>query len=68
VSNPTEIKAQAIALYALGYSCRNIEGQLKAKFPGVDIPNYATIARWVRIRPTAPVRRFRNQHTTMRWW
>jgi hypothetical protein len=68
VTTPTEIKAQAIALHALGYSCRKIEKQLKAKFLKADIPNHATINRWVRIRPTAPVRRLRHAHTTMRWW
>jgi hypothetical protein len=52
LSTPTEIKAQAIALHCLGYSCRNIEKQLKAKFPGAAVPRYCTISRWVRSRPT----------------
>ncbi len=52
MSTPTEIKAEAIALHALGYSCRAIGKQLRAKFPNAKIPNHATINRWVRIRPT----------------
>jgi hypothetical protein len=67
VSTPTEIKAQAIALHAMGYSSRAIETQLKAKFPGAAIPNHATINRWVRIRPGIGSR-LRNQYTVMRWW
>ena len=68
MSTLTEIKAEAIALHVLGHSCRNIEGQLKVKFPNAGIPNYGTISRWVRVRPTAPIRKYRNLHTTMRWW
>jgi hypothetical protein len=59
-------QAQAIALYALGHSCRNVEGRLKAMLPGEDVPNYATIARWVRVRPGIGTK-LRNQHTVMRW-
>ena len=45
---PTEIKAQAIALHAMGYSCRNIEIQLPSMYIGAKIPNYATNSRCVR--------------------
>ena len=55
-------------MHALGYSCRKIEKQLRAKFPGAAVPNHATINRWVRIRPTAPIRRLAHAHTTIRWW
>ena len=51
----------------MGHSCRNIEGQLKAKFPNENIPNYGTISRWVRVRPNICTS-LRNQYTTMRWW
>lgn len=61
MSTPTEVKAQAIALHAMGYSCRNIEKQLRARFPGTDIPNHATINRWVRSAPT-------NRIALMHWW
>ena len=54
-------QAQAIALYALGHSCRNVEGRLKAMLPGEDVPNYATINRWVRSAPT-------NRVALMHWW
>ena len=40
MTTPTEIKAQAIALHALGYSSRNIDKQLRSMFPGADIPRY----------------------------
>jgi hypothetical protein len=68
VSTLIEIKAEAVALHVLGHSCRNIEKQLKAKFPKADIPNYGTINKWVRVRPTPPVRRLRNMYTVHRWW
>jgi hypothetical protein len=68
MSTLTEIKAEAIALHVLGHPCRNIEKQLKARFPSADIPNYGTINKWVRVRPTAPVRRYRNMYTVHRWW
>jgi len=42
VTAPTEIKAQAIAFYALGYSYGNIDEQLRGMFPGADIPRYCT--------------------------
>lgn len=45
---PGIIKANAIALLALGYSCRSVEKQLRQKFPAAHIPNYATISRWLR--------------------
>ncbi len=72
MSTLIEIKAEAIALHVLGHTCRNIEKQLKAKFPKADIPNYGTINKWTRklspTRPTPFVRRFRNMHTVLRWW
>ncbi len=61
MSTPTEIKAQAIALHAMGYSCRRIERQLRSQFPGADIPNYATINRWGRSRPT-------KRFAQLRWY
>ena len=45
---PTEIKAQAIALHEMGYSCRNIEAQLGSMYIGAKIPNDATNSRCVR--------------------
>jgi hypothetical protein len=51
----------------LGYSCRKVEKQLRAKFPKADVPNHATIARWVRIRPNIGTRLLRS-HTIVQWW
>ena len=44
---PLEIKAEAIALLALGYSTRDVERRLRDKFPGTRIPKYNTVARWL---------------------
>ena len=47
----TELKAQAIALMVLGYSCRDVEHELRQQFPLLRIPHYTTIARWLRHMP-----------------
>ncbi len=44
---PLEIKAEGIALLALGYSTRQVERRLRDKFPGARTPRYNTIARWL---------------------
>ena len=44
----TELKAQAIALMVLGYSCRDVEHELRRQFPLLRIPHYTTIARWLQ--------------------
>ena len=44
---PLEIKAEAVALLALGHSTREVERRLNDKFPGAKIPRYNTIARWL---------------------
>lgn len=64
-ATPTEIKAQAIALHAMGYSCRAIEKQLSSMFMGATIPNYATISRWVRVRNS--YRRYLAGAASVRW-
>ena len=48
---PTEIKAQAIAHLTLGYDCRRVRAELCRQFPGVKIPHFTTIARWLREMP-----------------
>ena len=45
MTTPTEIKAQAIALYALGYSYGNIDEQLRGMVSGAEVPRYCTISR-----------------------
>ena len=42
----TEIKAQAIAFCASGYSCGNIDRQLPSMFSGAEVLRYWTISRW----------------------
>jgi hypothetical protein len=48
---PREVKAWAMALTILGYSSREVERELRRRFPGQDVPGYSTIARWQRSRP-----------------
>ena len=48
MSTPTEIKAEAITLLTLGYSCRDVQGELRQRFPNAQIPHHSTIARWLR--------------------
>lgn len=43
----TEIKAQAVAMMCLGHSARRTERELKAKYPGADIPHYSTLSRYL---------------------
>ena len=64
-ATPTEIKAQAIALHALGYSSRNIEVQLNSMYPSARVPNHATVSRWVRGRKG--YRRFLLGAATVHW-
>ena len=61
-TSPAELKAEAVALLALGYSCRSVEAQLKQKFPGAKVPNYATISRWVRPTYSSRGAVYRWQH------
>jgi hypothetical protein len=49
--SPREMKSWAMALTILGYSSRQIERELRARFPGEKTPNFATIAHWQRSRP-----------------
>jgi len=44
---PLEVKAEGVALLALGYSTRDVERRLRDKFPGARTPRYNTIARWL---------------------
>lgn len=41
MSTPTEIKAEAIALLTLGHSCREVERELRCKFPTQRLPTSA---------------------------
>lgn len=47
MSTPTEVKSEAIALLTLGYSCREVERELRCKFPDAKTPHFSTIARWL---------------------
>ena len=61
-TSPGEIKAEGIALLALGYSTRSVEAQLKEKFPGTKVPRYCTISRWVRPTYSSRGAVYRWQH------
>ena len=60
--SPGEIKAEALALLALGHSCRSVERQLKQKFPTAKVPRYCTISRWVRPTYSSRGAVYRWQH------
>ena len=61
-TSPGEIKAEGIALLALGYSCRSVERQLRRKFPTAKVPRYCTISRWVRPTYSSRGAVYRWQH------
>ena len=46
-SSRAEIKAQAIALHSLGYSCHRKEKRLRATYSGAGIPRSRPIGRRV---------------------
>ena len=58
--SPREVKATAMVLTVLGYSSRQVERELKRKFPGRKIPPWTTIARWQRSRPM-------NRTAVLKW-
>ena len=58
--SPRELKATAMVLTILGYSSRQVERELRRKFPGRKIPPWTTIARWQRSRPM-------NRTAVLKW-
>ena len=58
--SPREVKATAMVLTILGHSSRQIERELRRKFPGRKIPPWTTIARWQRSRPM-------NRTAVLKW-
>lgn len=58
--SPREVKATAMVLTILGHSSRQIERELRRKFPGERIPPWTTIARWQRSRPM-------NRTAVLKW-
>ena len=57
------MKAQAIAFLTLGYDCRRVRAELRRQFPGVKIPHFTTIARWLREMPPN-----RGRAARVYWW
>ena len=64
--SPSEIRAQGVALLILGYSCRRVERELRAMFPGARVPSYPTISRWLRRRPASNIGLWRWAQTMHR--
>ncbi len=58
--SPRDVKATAMVLSVLGYSSRQIERELRRKFPGEHTPPWTTIARWQRSRPM-------NRSAVLKW-
>ena len=57
---PREVKATAMMLTVLGHSSRQVERELRRRFPGKRIPPWTTISRWQRSRPM-------NRTAALRW-
>lgn len=45
---PARVKAYVLALGLMGFTTKDIEGELRAMFPGDRVPTRATIGRWLK--------------------